>query len=417
MSGSRSVQSGWAAAGAAALVLFVAVGVAPEANRAVADPPGADGPGFGEPLPGLTREQLAGFHAGREAFEEEEGVADGVGPVFNDTSCAACHNGEATGGSSDVLSTQIGTTVGGRFDPLVRFGGPTIQRKGIIGLREYEFAGEVVPHEATIVALRRATQVFGLGLVDAVPDEDLILLARTQERTDPETAGVPNVVPDLRTGDPQVGRFGWKAQVGSVFDFSADAYKDEMGITIPGFIRTADGRTIGEENAPQGDVEALIFNPVASPNEPDLEDIELFTDFITFLAPPPRGPITRDVRAGQAVFERVGCAACHVPTLRTGPHRARALDRVTFHPYSDFLLHDMGLLGDGIEQGTGTGRQMRTAPLWGLRVQPAFLHDGRAGTIEEAILLHDGQGLRSRNLFRELDTGSRRLLLAFLNSL
>ncbi|MBX9585187.1 MAG: hypothetical protein K2X87_33185 [Gemmataceae bacterium] len=411
---SRGLGFRLATLAAAGLVAVVAL---PGSRPAQADPPDPDGHDFGDPLPGLTADELARFHAGKEAFEEVEGVADGVGPVFNGSSCAECHNGEATGGGNATLSTRIGAVVDGRFDPLVRFGGPTLQTRGIVGLQGYEYAGEVVPPEATVVARRRSPPLFGLGLVDAVPDDTFRELARQQHDRDPATAGRPNLVPDLRTGDTVVGRFGWKAGLGSLFDFAADAYKDEMGITVPGFIRTPDGRTIGEENAPQGLHDLLRYNPVESPNEPDVEDIVLFTDFMTFLAPPPRGEVTREVRAGEAVFHRIGCATCHVPTLRTGRHEVRALDRVRFHPYSDFLLHDMGALGDGIEDGSGRGSEMRTAPLWGLLTQPAYLHDGRAATIEDAILLHDGQGRNARNRYLDLKRANKRALSAFLNSL
>lgn len=398
-----------------ALFSALTVGVLPGMNRVVARPGG--GPTFGDPLSGLTPQQLQRFHDGKEAFEETEGVGDGIGPVFNDVSCAACHNGQASGGGNAVLSTRIGAIVNGRFDALVNVGGPTIQRQGIIGLNGFQFVGEIIPPQATIVARRRAPQLFGLGLVDAVDDDTYWDLALIQHLFFHETAGRPNLVRDLRTGNRVVGKFGWKAQIGSVFDFSADAYKDEMGITTPGFIRTDDGRKIDEENAPQGNVALLAFNPVATPNEPDTEDIDLFTDFITFLAPPPRSEITAAARVGEVVFRQIGCASCHVPTLRTGRNVIRALDRVTFHPYSDFLLHDMGTLGDGIEDGTGQGHHMRTAPLWGLRTQPAFLHDGRAATIEQAILHHAGQGAHARQRFVDLPVGRKQALLAFLNSL
>ncbi|MBX9626343.1 MAG: hypothetical protein K2X82_21265 [Gemmataceae bacterium] len=388
-----------------------------EPPHAAAGPPAAGDTNFGDPLPGLTADQLARFHAGKAAFEEVEGAADGLGPVFNGASCAECHNGEATGGGSGTLSTRIGAVVDGRFDPLVRFGGPTIQTKGILGLEGFEYAGEVVPPEATVVARRRSPPLFGLGLVDAVPDDAFRELARDQRDRHPDTAGRPNLVPDLRTGKRVVGRFGWKAGLGGLFDFAADAYKDEMGITAPGFVRTPDGRTIGEENAPQGRADLLRFNPAESPNEPDVEDIVLFTDFMTFLAPPPRGEVTARVRAGETVFRQIGCADCHVPTLRTGRHEVKALDRVKFHPYSDFLLHDMGALGDGIEDGRGRGSEMRTAPLWGLLTQPAYLHDGRAKTVEAAILLHDGQGRGARDRYRDLPPAKKRVLSAFLNSL
>jgi CxxC motif-containing protein (DUF1111 family) len=362
---------------------------------------------FGDPLPDADSGR---FFAGREAFEEVEGIADGIGPVFNNVSCASCHNGPAIGGGSDVLSTRIGAMGRGGFDSLERFGGPTIQTQGIGEFGDYEFVGEVVPKEASIVARRRATPLFGFGLVDAVPDSTLIFIAWMQNRHSPETAGRPNVVVNLRTGDPAVGRFGWKAQAATVFDFCADAYKDEMGITVPGLHDSDDGRNVADENCPQGDCDALEWNPIPSPNEGDADDVEAFADFIRLLAPPPRGRITRAVRAGASVFRKTGCSACHLPTLRTQ-------DGVAFHPYSDFLLHNMGRLGDGIEQGTASGREMRTAPLWGLREQPFFLHDGRADTVEEAILLHDGQAGGAVHRFLHLNHRDRQNLMEFLASL
>lgn len=372
---------------------------------------------FGDPLPGLTADELSRFWAGKAAFEEVEGVADGVGPVFNRDSCVACHDNPATGGGSPILSTRIGTRINGNFDPLLSVGGPVIQTAGIEGLNGYLFVGEQIPPEATIIVGRRTPQTFGLGLVDAVPDALLWSLALKQALLTPETAGRPNIVTDLRTGQWRVGRLGWKAAVPNLINFSGDAYKEEMGITTPGWLSDADGRLIDEENSPQGNAGLMEYNPVASPNEPDIEDVVLFTDFMSFLAPPPRGPITADVRQGEKLFARIGCANCHVATLYTGNHPSAALRYRRFSPYSDFLLHDMGSLGDGIEQGQARGEEMRTAPLWGLRIQPSFLHDGRAATVEEAILQHEGQGLESRNQFRLLTMQNRAKLLDFLNSL
>lgn len=394
------------------------VAVATVEHPRTAQPPGPRGTDFGDPLPGLTAAQLARFNAGKEGFEGEEGVEDGVGPVFNDISCVACHKGPATGGGSEVLSTRIGAIDDdGNFDPLLRFGGPTIQTRGIVGLRGFQFPGEVVPKQATIVSKRRANPLFGFGLVDAVPDESFHFEALLQEHFTPETAGRPNQTRDLRTGERVVGRFGWKAGRGSVFDFSADAYKDEMGITVPGFLRDEDGRSFGEENPPQGNARLLRFNPVESPNGVDAADVVAFDDFITFLAPPPQLRLTAQARLGQDVFRQIGCADCHQPTMRTGRNPVRALDRVEFHPFSDFLLHDMGKLGDGIEQGVATGSEMRTAPLWGLRELPFYLHDGRAETVDEAIRLHDGQGLGAHESVQGFAGGQTTHLLAFLNSI
>ena len=149
----------------------------------------------------------------------------------------------------------------------------------------------------------------------------------------------------------------------------------------------------------------------------DGTDVQEFADFMTFLAPPPRGPITAQVLLGQAVFLGVGCAGCHRTVMRTGPNPVAALDAVTFHPYSDFLLHDMGSLGDGIAQNLATGKLMRTAPLWGLRKLTTYLHDGRAATLDAAILAHDGQGKKAKNRYAQLPNYQKTWLAAFLNSL
>lgn len=375
-------------------------------------------PQFGDPIPGLSVNELVRFEAGKEAFTEVEGVADGIGPVFNRNSCVACHDNQATGGGSEIFSTRIGAKKSnGPFDPLMKFGGPTIQTEGIVGREGYLLQGEVIPRQATIVARRRTPPTFGFGLVDAVPESNLILLSLKQNLLTPKTAGFPNYVTNMRTGRYAVGKFGWKAGIATLFDFAGDAYKDEMGITTPGWFRSGDGRLIDEENPPQGNAAVLEFNPATDPNEEDVLDIVLFNDFMSFLAPPPRGKETGATKQGEHVFSRIGCADCHVPTLYTGAHPSAALSFKSFHPYSDFLLHDMGSLGDGIEQGFGTGSQMRTAPLWGLRVQKSFLHDGRASTISDAILQHAGQGRFSKSRFEQLPAKDRSDLLAFLNSL
>src|SRR5262245_62743921 len=208
---------------------------------------------FGDPLPGLSADERARFHAGKDAFEEVEAPADGLGPVFNGTSCVACHNVGGTGGGSETTETRFGTVTDGSFDPMTERGGSLIQANGIGPQGACTFAGEVVPAEATIVAGRRATPLFGLGLVDAVPDEELTALAQKQAHQRPETAGRPNVVTDVTTGRPAVGKFGWKSQVPNLRAFSADAYLNEMGITTPLF---------PEENCPQGDCTLLTCDPV-----------------------------------------------------------------------------------------------------------------------------------------------------------
>ena len=365
-------------------------------------------PGFGEPLQGLPSDLLARFQAGKTAFIAAEDVPGGLGPVFNDTACANCHTQGAIGGGSDRLETRYGQVIGGVFNPLTQFDGTLVHARGIGRFNGVNFVGEVVPPAANVVAGRRVNPLFGLGLVDAVPDRFLQDLAQFQRDFTPATAGRANVVTDVASGQPRVGRFGWKCQIGTVLTFAANAYQNEIGVTTPFF---------PNENCPQGDCALLAANPAqTNPNDTN-ETPMMFADFITLLAPPPQGPSTRNTRVGEALFFGIGCADCHFPAMRTGANQVAALDQVEFFPFSDFLLHDMGSLNDGISQSGATGQEMRTAPLWGARVRTSFLHDGRAKTLADAILAHDGQGLTARNNFVNLPQRVQARLLEFLGSL
>jgi CxxC motif-containing protein (DUF1111 family) len=271
----------------------------------------------------------------------------------------------------------------------------------------HRFSAEQVPPEANVRASRRTTSLRGLGYVDAVPDETLRAIARAEAAAKDGTAGRVNMVMDAATGKVGVGKFGWKAQIQSLFQFSGDALLNEIGITNPQFLNEA---------CPQGDCSALAFNPTPALND-DGRDVAALTDFMTMLAAPARGQTNNDVIVGEAIFQAVGCGVCHLASIQTGPSPVAALNRVTFHPYSDFLLHDMGSLGDGISQGQASGREMRTAPLWGLRNAASLLHDSSARTIEQAIQRHDGQGRAARERFSALDVASTAALLTFLRLL
>jgi CxxC motif-containing protein (DUF1111 family) len=365
-------------------------------------------PAAGEPLAGLTAAQRAAFDDGVEDFTEVETVDDGLGPVFNERSCSACHTTPVIGGGSTRLVTRFSRTTGGVFDALASLGGSLMQDHAI-GLADgspHAYTPESVPPSATIVVKRRSTSLFGLGLVDATPDSDFVALAAQQASRRDGVAGRVNMVDNVRAGMKTVGKFGWKAQVPSLLQFSGDAYLNELGITSADF---------PNENCPQGNCAELAFNPAPGIND-DGGGIAALHDFMSMLAPAPRAQ-NRDAADGEATFERLGCNSCHVATLRTGSNPVAALDRKTYHPYSDFLLHDMGALGDGIVMGDSTGREMRTAPLWGLRYVTTYLHDGRATTLEQAILAHDGQARPSRDRFAALTANAQAKLLAFLQSL
>jgi CxxC motif-containing protein (DUF1111 family) len=360
---------------------------------------------FGDPLPGLSAGDTQKFDVGKTEFIAVEDVLEGLGPVFNEASCVACHlgPGAAVGGTNQRLETRFGRTGSdGTFDPLAGLGGSLLQDHAIAN-----FLPEVVPPEATVIASRRTPPLFGLGLVDATPDRTFLAIALTQAILSPSLAGKPSIVTDPITHKPALGKFGWKAQVASLFVFSGDAYLNEMGITNPIF---------PDESCPQGNCALLAGNPAPGLND-DGTGVERFNDFMTFLAPPPRGPRNFLTEYGNVVASVIGCLDCHVQNLRTGPNAVAALDQVTYHPFSDFLLHEMGSLGDGITQNGATGQRMRTQPLWGLRTQARMLHDGRATTIRQAILAHDGQGAASREAFQSLGFLDRSALIAFLQSL
>jgi CxxC motif-containing protein (DUF1111 family) len=363
----------------------------------------------GDALPGLTASQRTAFTNGRGEFTDVETVNDGLGPVYNGRSCAECHTDGAVGGGSPRTVTRFGTVTNGVFDPLTQFGGSLIEVRGINNAdgSPHNFLPERVPPEATIVTRRRTTPLFGLGLVDATPDATFLALASVEAARGDGTAGRVNSVQNIGAGMNTVGKFGWKAQVPTLHQFAGDAYLNEMGITNPEF---------ANENCPSGNCAELAFNPRPGLNDSG-EGVDALTDFMTLLAPPPRGNVTADASDGEAIFGRIGCTSCHVATLQSGSHPVAALDRKTYHPYSDFLLHDMGALGDGIVQGIAGAREIRTQPLWGLRFVTRYLHDGRAGTLDQAIGAHDGQARAARDRYLALDAASRQKVVAFLQSL
>jgi CxxC motif-containing protein (DUF1111 family) len=360
----------------------------------------------GQPLGGLTADQLDLFNAGLEEFSATEDPDEGLGPVFNANGCGTCHNVPAIGGPGTFKVTRFGrTNDDGSFDPLAELGGSLRQDHGIGELGVCGQQAEVTPDQANTHANRRTTALWGFGLLAAVPDDQLRLVAQLEPAA---IRGIPNEVTDVDTGEQRVGRFGWKAQVATLRTFAGDAYVNEMGITNPLF---------PTENCPQGDCNALIECDQVPDPEDDGTDMQKFADFMQFLAPPARGNQNIATTLGNVAFIAIGCAGCHTPTLFTGSSDVAAIDHQTIHPYSDFLLHDMGALGDGITQGAATGRLMKTPPLWGTAANPFFLHDGRAASLDEAIRAHDGQGRGARNRYVALDGFTRALVLAFLNSL
>src|SRR5262245_47817291 len=256
----------------------------------------------GLPIADLTIAERQRFDEGSRTFAKVYTVADGLGPVFNDDSCADCHR---AGGGSNRTVTQFGRVDRGAFDPLEFLGGSLIQSRGVGSVTTVDgthlFQGETVPPEATVTARRRSQSLLGLGYVDAVPDETWFAIAAEERLADESTAGSVHVMFDRSTGANVVGRFGWKAQVPSLRRFSSEALLNEMGITSPGF---------RDEVCPQGECLALGFNPAPGLND-DGRDVEAITNFMAMLAAPVRGGITSGALAGERVFSEIGCAACH----------------------------------------------------------------------------------------------------------
>jgi CxxC motif-containing protein (DUF1111 family) len=368
-------------------------------------PTGAPRPG--DPLRGLTAAQLSAFATGRMEFRNRETPATGLGPIFNDVSCFACHNAPASGGASNITVTRFGHTTAGVFDPLTALGGSLLQRRSLTpALRE------IIPVEANTVALRQTTPLWGLGLMDAITDDTILALAAR-----PAVDGITGraaMITDIVSGTQRVGRFGWKNQHASLLGFCADAYANEMGITNQFF---------PVENAPNG--KTALIDALHLPGGPEdttdpdsgKADFELVNDFIRFLAPLPRPPSSVASVRGQAVFQQAGCAVCHVPVLMTGASDVDAIANKPVPLFSDLLLHDMGPLGDGIAQAAATGREFRTAPLWGVHASGRLLHDGRALNVDQAIRMHAGQGAVARDRYIQLTAAQRLDLLAFLNTL
>jgi CxxC motif-containing protein (DUF1111 family) len=373
----------------------------------------------GDSVPNLTAAQQQAFADGLDAFEEVEGLADGLGPVFNEKSCAACHFVGATGGSGTQFEVRAGLLQNGTFNSLTSQGGQLFDLFSVANLTGNEQHaipnctlaknGEPVPANANVIARRRTTALFGLGFVDATPDATFSSLAATEP---PGIQGHTNMVFNIAANATTVGKFGWKAQVPTLHQFSGDAYLNEMGITNPEF---------AVEQPPLGNANTVAACDLVPEPEDDGADVDNFTNFMVALAAVPPLSENAQAQAGDALFTTIGCDGCHVRTLTAGPSPIAAINNQPYHPFSDFLLHNMGSLGDNIgDNGTAGVTEMRTAPLWGLRLVDThhqLLHDGRATSISDAILRHDGQGLAARNAFSALTSTQQNNVVAFLSTL
>lgn len=371
------------------------------------------GPSY-ESLDGDSVVPLRSFNDNRFIFEEVEHVADGLGPTFNAQACRECHQNIVTGGASQVAEHRTGRIELLQFVESV--GGSLIQSRST-----HADVFERVPFEDSVSTLRISTNTLGAGYIEAVPNDTLLAIRNSQPAA---IRGTALEVAVLEANNARrIGRFGWKSQHASLESFAADAYLNEMGITTP---------LLPEENTALGRFVGFgtPFDQVADP-EDDGVDLVAFANFMRATKAPPRGLINARVRAGDELFNRIGCGGCHVPTLRTaapgtringGALRVRdAVGNKIFHPYSDFLLHDIGT-GDGIPVLPGvefaaTATQIRTAPLWALRTRNRLMHDGLSFTKQEAITRHAGQATAAKNAYVALSQAQQDQVLAFLDSL
>lgn len=384
-------------------------------------------PKAGAPLAGLSAGELERFFAGRARYTHDFTVAEGLGPVFNKESCGDCHV-NPTGGPGSITVTRFGFYDKGTFDPLTYLGGPLHQVSGIS-----EACVEVIPPPriANVTTKRLTNSSIAFGLVEAIPDADILAHADPDDLDGDLISGRAREVHPIEAPETtRIGRFGWKAQVATMLTFSADAAVNEIGLT---------NRFFPDENAPNGDPKLLAACDTISDIEdgPDAEGfhfIDRVTDFQRFLGPPPQTP--KDGHPGKIVFESVGCVKCHVESYVTADLETLepALRNKVIKPYTDFLLHDMGALGDGIEDGgevpDGAGAlELRTPALWNVRTRDPMLHDGRAagGSFTErlvgpdgAITWHTAIGSEARPValaFFALPQEDKDALIAFLDTL
>jgi len=361
----------------------------------------------GEPVPGLTEAERGRFLFGKGVFERLVTPEEGLGPLYNADRCSACHEVPVTGGAGFRVPVVKATRYeNGTCDLLVSEGGDNIQQKATPALAVYGFTREHVPADANGQARVMAPALFGVGLVEAIPEATILANA------DPDDADGDGISGRAgRTADGRLGRFGRKAEQPTARDFIDTALRFELGLTTP--------KNPHEEKPDGRDLPAGV-DPLPEP-EIDAHGIDLLTDYVHFLAPPARevvhGAVKDSIDEGGLTFVEIGCARCHTPTMHTGENEVAALDRKTAHLYSDMLLHDMGPdLADVCGPDAAPGEYL-TPRLWGLRYRSQYMHDGRATRLEDAITLHGGESSASREAWLALAPERRAMLLRFLRSL
>jgi CxxC motif-containing protein (DUF1111 family) len=395
----------------------------------------------------------ATHEADQMRFEEVELVSDGLGPLYNAQSCRECHQSPVSGAASQVAELRVGHQgPDGHFhnpEILIADGAEVISGRSLVNDRAIcpnaafpdKEIQERVPETENIRTFRLSLSLLGDGFVEAVADQTLIDLAAQQcKSSHRKICGQVLQVPIVEApGQMSVGRFGWKDQHASLLSFAGDAYLNEMGIT----------------NRLQPDEVTNLCNAHSEPNDtpgPDgLSDIDHFTRFVRATKAPARDSQLASgavAKKGEGLFDKIGCATCHVETLTTAPAGTKinggtlmipaALGSVTFHPWGDFLMHDVGT-GDGILQATrehygkrvfqmmsgylskqdfeSSRNKIRTAPLWGVRLRPRLMHDGASLTLRDAIQRHQGEAMHVSQKFEKLKREDQEAIIEFLKSL
>ncbi|HKD78987.1 MAG TPA: di-heme oxidoredictase family protein [Candidatus Angelobacter sp.] len=366
------------------------------------------------------------FAADEAVFMEEEDIGDGLGPVYNTRSCVDCHVQPNVGGTSQVTELRVGhNDVNGNFvNPSITIndGQTTIPNRSLVNDRAICAQDSAnVPGAENIRALRATTNVLGDGFVEAIDSNTLLAIANAQPgQSGGAIAGTLIQVPVSEApGQNRAGRFGWKDQQASLLSFAADAYVNEQGITSR--LQPNESTTVCD----------TVADPEDHPDANGLADIDHFARFMRASQAPPVDAIlaaTADAQTGAQIFNSIGCNICHVTSITTAPAGTvinggaftvpAALGNKIIHPYSDFLLHNVGT-GDGIVQngGQATANLMRTMPLWGGRTRDRLMHDLLTFTRNEAILRHAGEATGVINNYRALTTQQKNQLITFLQSL
>ncbi len=368
------------------------------------------------PLNGLTYAQNKLFLEGAAEFDETYTEANGLGPIYVSNSCASCHGGDSRGHLFTML-TRFGQedSTGNHF---LAKGGPQLQQHAIPGFR-----AEEIPAGATHAGFI-APIVAGVGFIDALSDASILANADPSDADGDGISGVPNWIklPAYATAKPNsvtvnakyIGRFGRKASTYDLQQQTVNAFVQDMGIT--------------SSYATQNPVNYLDYLTAIPSNTPEVDDNN-FNALVFYLqalqTPLQRTPTDAQVVAGKKVFYAIGCESCHKETLVTDYNPIAVLSKQSFHPYSDFLLHDMGAaLNDQYTEGSALAAEWKTTPLWGLGLakdaqggQYYLMHDGRAHSIEEAILLHGGEAAKSGNKYKSLTQSEKDALIKFLESL